>query len=121
MKLSLALDRTAALVSPACPVLLRGPSGIGKTDGHAYVAAQTNRRALSFFPITKAPEDMAIPRVYEKDGEMGAEFFPVGLMREICRPDCPPTLLLIDDVGQTTRMQGAIMHLILARQVGDTA
>ncbi len=122
MKLSIALERAAALVSPTCPVLLRGPSGIGKTDGHAWVAEKTGKRPLAFFPITKAPEDLAIPRVFEGvDGSIGAEFFPVGLMREICRPDCPPTLLLIDDIGQTTRMQGAIMHLILARQVGDTA
>lgn len=120
MKLGEAIQLTTSIMSPDLPVLWTGPSGIGKSDAAGAIAAARGERLLGFYPVTKAPEDTAIPRVLERDGEVFAKFFPVGLMADICRKDCPPTLLLIDDVGEVRGpMQGVIMHLILARQVGD--
>jgi hypothetical protein len=121
MKLGSAIQLTAAILSPDLPVLWTGPSGIGKSDAAVAIAKARGERMLCYYPVTKAPEDTAIPRVYEgSPGEWLARFFPVGLMADICRKDCPPTLLLVDDVGEVRGpMQGVVMHLILARQVGD--
>jgi hypothetical protein len=118
VKLSLALDRTTALLAPDLPIMLVGPPGLGKTDGITDVALRRGEQLVTMHPGTSIPEDYrGIPRVLA-NGD--AEWLPIGVLRKLVDPACPPTLLLIDDVAQARPpVQAALMHVVRARQVGD--
>lgn len=120
MKLTTAIDTATALLAPDTPILWAGPPGIGKTDATVQVALNTGRRHMAFHPVTRLPEDNALPRIVETPQGLTAKWFAVGELAELVKPDCPPTLLLIDDIAQARApMQAFVMHLTLARQVAD--
>jgi hypothetical protein len=117
MKLTDAITKAAALLSPKAPILWAGPPGSGKTDGTEEVARLTGRRHMVTHPVTRLPEDYnGIARL----DDTGARWFPIGQLAELVADDCPPTLLVVDDVAQARGpTQAAIMHLVLARTVAE--
>lgn len=121
MKLNTAIDQTATLLANDTPILWAGPPGVGKTDGTAEVAARRGERVLVTHPVTRLPEDYnGIPRTVDTPDGMVAKWFAIGQLAELLAPDCPPTLLVVDDVAQARGpVQAAIMHLTLARTVAE--
>lgn len=104
-------------LTPDCPFIVAGPPGIGKTDAAQQVAEATGRKFVATHPITSEPTDYrGMPHV---NGN-GAEWLPIGMMRALTDPACPPTVCLVDDIGQCQDdVQAAVMHVMLARQIGD--
>lgn len=120
MKLTTAIEHATRLLTPETPILWAGPPGVGKTDGTQAVARALGMRHMAFHPVTRLPEDNAIPRIVDTPEGLEARWFAVGELAQLVKPDCPPTLLLVDDVAQARApMQAFVMHLTLARQVAD--
>lgn len=103
--------------APDNPLLIVGSPGCGKSARVAQWAEQSGRRILVEHPVIAQSVDYrGLPAVV--DGR--AEWLPIGRIRDICDPDCPPTVVLIDDVGQAPHsVQAALMQPILARSLGD--
>lgn len=111
------LDTALSLATPRNPVLLMGPPGVGKSARVEAWAKDTGKRLLIEHPVIAESVDYrGLPAVV--DGE--ANWLPLGGLREICTPDGPDTVVLLDDVGQANgSVQAALMQLILARRLGD--
>lgn len=111
------LDLALRCASPTNPVLLVGPPGVGKSARIEQWAAETGRRILIEHPVIAQSVDYrGLPAVV--NGE--AVWLPLGGLKEICAPDGPPIVVLLDDVGQAPpAVQAALMQLILARKLGD--
>ena len=130
-----AIDYMCAFLAPDVPFIKAGPPGIGKTEAaeqtasrlvladylaRCNVAPRPEWDHVAFaatHPITSEPTDYrGIPQVVSGL----AEWLPIGLMQRLVDPACPPTVCLIDDIGQCQDdVQAAVMHIMLARQVGD--
>lgn len=112
-----AIELMSNFLSPDVPFIVAGPPGIGKTDAASEVARRTSREFTATHPITSEPTDYrGMPAIAERV----AEWLPIGLMRHLVDPNCPPTVCLIDDIGQCQDdVQAAVMHVMLARRVGD--
>lgn len=112
-----AIGYMADYLAPDVPFILSGPPGIGKTDAAEQVAGRMNCQFVATHPITSEPTDYrGMPRVVAD----AAEWLPIGLLRKLTDPACEPTVCLIDDIGQCQDdVQAAVMHIMLARQVGD--
>lgn len=112
-----AIDYMAGYLAPDVPFILSGPPGIGKTDAAEQVAARMSCQFVATHPITSEPTDYrGMPRVVQD----AAEWLPIGLLRRLTDTACPATVCLIDDIGQCQDdVQAAVMHIMLARQVGD--
>src|SRR5215469_12868676 len=96
-----------SLLAPDVPVILLGPPGIGKT---AAVTAVTTKRAhdlIVSYPVAHESVDYSgFPVVHDAF----AEWVPIGDLRRIVEPDCPPTTVFFDDVGQANAsVQAALM------------
>lgn len=92
---------------PGRAIGMVGAPGMAKTAIAEQVAAQMGRRLLKAHPVVEDPTDVRMPWVVDRQ----AEFLPMGLMKEITKPDCPPTIVLIDDLGQATPvMQASYMQ-----------
>lgn len=113
--MELALD----CASPENPVLFLGPPGVGKTARIEQWAERTGKRLIVEHPVIAQSVDYrGLPAVVE--GE--AHWLPLGNLKQICAEDCPPTVLLFDDVGQASAsVQAALMQLVWARKLGDMA
>lgn len=112
-----AIDHMAAFLTPETPFILSGPPGIGKTEAAGQVATAMGAAFVATHPITSEPTDYrGMPHVSNGD----AAWLPIGLLRKLTDPNCPPTVCLIDDIGQCQDdVQAAVMHVMLARQIGD--
>ena len=103
--------------SPENPVLFVGAPGIGKTARIEQWALDRDMDLLVEHPtVAQSVDYRGLPAVI--DGE--AHWLPIGGLKRICAPDCGPTLVLLDDVGQAPApVQAALMQLIWARKLGD--
>lgn len=105
--------------SPTNPVLMLGAPGIGKSHITEAWAKETDQALIiDHPPIAQSVDYRGLPSVV--DGE--AQWLPLGTLKRICRPDCPPTVLLLDDVGQAPApVQAALMQIVWARKLGDAS
>jgi len=112
-----AIDYMTGYLAPDVPFILSGPPGIGKTEAAEQVAARMSCAFVATHPITSEPTDYrGMPRIVND----AAQWLPIGLLAKLTDPACPPTVCLIDDIGQCQDdVQAAVMHIMLARQVGD--
>lgn len=103
--------------SPENPLLFLGSPGIGKTAVIEQWAAETGRELLVEHPVIAQSIDYrGLPAVVE--GE--AEWLPLGNLKAICDFEGPDTVVLFDDVGQSSpSVQAALMQLVWARKLGD--
>lgn len=104
-------------LSPENPLLLVGPPGVGKTAMVQEWADSRNYHLLIEHPVIAQSVDYrGLPAVIE--GE--ARWLPLGTLKQICKTDCQPTVVLLDDLGQASAsVQAAVMQLVLARKLGD--
>lgn len=104
---------------PDNPLLLVGAPGVGKSARAEQWAETTGKKFLVDHPVIAQSVDYrGLPVVL--DGE--AVWLPLGNLKQLCAPDCPPTVVLIDDVGQAPMsVQAALMQLVWARKLGDVA
>jgi len=111
------LDTALQCASPANPVLLIGPPGVGKSARIEAWANEMGYKLLIEHPVIAQSVDYrGLPAVV--DGE--AHWLPLGGLKEICKPKGPSTVVLLDDVGQASpAVQAALMQLLLARKLGD--
>lgn len=111
------LDLALKCASPTNPVLLIGPPGVGKSARIEQWAKDNGMDIIIEHPVTAQSVDYrGLPAIV--DGE--AHWLPLGGLKRICAPECPPTVVLLDDVGQASvAVQAALMQLVLARQLGD--
>jgi hypothetical protein len=114
------LDQTMnalRLVSPARPILLVGGAGVGKSEIVATIAEARGEQLVVEHPaMAEAVDYRGLPSIV--DGR--AQWLPIGALRDLCSPDCPPTILLLDDLGQAIgSVQAACMQLVLSRHIGD--
>lgn len=101
------------------PVLMVGRPGIGKTSMCEQLAEELNMQLLVWHPVTMERVDIVgVPMTFAgKGGETIADFLPFEDWRKICTTK-KPTLLVLDDLGQApTDVQGALMQMILLREV----
>ena len=100
------------------PILIVGEPGIGKTDMVTQVAKEINHNLITLYPAISEPFDMrGMPALDRKTNT--ADFVPFGSLLKLCNAT-EPTVCLIDDIGQANQaVQAALMHLLLARHVGD--
>ena len=112
--MTVTIQKALEYLSPDMPVILVGPPGIGKSD----VAKQKYGDNLIIeHPVISQSVDYRGLPVANGDH---ADWLPMGNLRKICDKDLEPTVVLFDDVGQSTpSVQAALMQIIQARRLGD--
>lgn len=104
------------VLTPARPILLIGPPGVGKSAMIAQWAERHDRELIIEHPVIAQSVDYRGLPVPAGDH---ADWLPLGTLRRICEPDCS-AIVLFDDVGQASAsVQAALMQLVLARRLGD--
>lgn len=109
-------------LSPAQPLLLVGPPGVGKSDLLAQYCDQKGWDLIVEHPVIAEPIDYrGLPIVAGAERDR-ARWLPIGNLARIVAPDCPPTLVALEDLGQADdSVQKACMQFLLARRLGDFA
>lgn len=97
-------------------VLVKGSPGAGKTSIITKVAQDLQYELIVSHPVVSDPTDYkGLP--FAQDGR--ALFLPYGDLERLITAD-KPTIFFLDDLGQaSTEVQKAIMHILLARHIGD--
>ena len=122
MNITLSLHAAKELLSAAIPqkvpIFIVGKPGCGKTSLVHEVAKELQYRLMLCTPVTSGPEDFkGLPFVVNASVEKKADFLPFGDLYQMIHAT-EPTLVLIDDLGQSnTSVQASLMHLVLAREV----
>lgn len=116
MEIAQAKNQVSLAIKAKRPILLVGQPGVGKTAIAEQTASELGMDFQSEVATTLEPTDLkGLPAVVEGQ----AEYLPYGFLRAICNAK-HPTLALIDDIGHAgPEVQKALMHLLLARSVGD--
>lgn len=95
-------------------VLITGKPGIGKSDIVEQSAIAASNALEIFHPVVSDPTDFkGMPYVSKN----GAEFLPFGDLKKLIDAKVP-TVVLLDDVGQSpAAVQAALMQLLLTRRI----
>jgi hypothetical protein len=95
--------------------LVQSAPGCGKSDAVEQVAASLGYDLMILHPVVQTPDDVKGLGFVKADGT--AEFIPYDNMKRMLNAT-RPLIVFLDDLGQASQaMQGALMQLILAREV----
>lgn len=103
-------------IPKSIPVLLTGSPGVGKSQVIEGVAKKLDMECLVINPALMDPTDIGGIPMLNKDGvyERMVDVY----LDNLRSPDCPPTVLFIDELGQSSgSMQSAIAPLIHDRRM----
>src|SRR5256885_3218950 len=95
-------------------VLIQGPPGVGKTQIVKQACDAVGADSYLFHPVTKEPTDLTgLPKITDNE----VRFVPYDVALILARAT-KPTILFIDDLGQSTvAMQGALMQWVEGGQL----
>lgn len=114
MKIDAFKNTLSLAMSKGWNVLVQSAPGIGKSDAVNQVAASLGYDLLIMHPVVQSPDDVKGLGFVTNDE---AKFLPYENMRRILGAT-RPLIVFLDDLGQATQsMQGALMQLILAREL----
>lgn len=119
MKHSQFVAVAVTLMKARKPFIAFGPPGGGKTAGLVQAAAEAGLRCIITHPVIQEEVDWrGLPGfVQDKHGETRAVFLPFGFLRELTE-DGPPTVCIVDDVGQARlSVQASLMQAVHLREV----
>lgn len=100
------------------PILIKGAPGTGKTDITTQVSNKLDMELIVSHPVVSDPTDFKGLPFPAKDGKT-AEFLPFGDLKKLVDAN-EDTVFFLDDVGQApSSVQASLMHLLLARRIGE--
>lgn len=103
--------RLGALANAGLRVLLVGPPGIGKTARIAQAAKDTGRQLVVIRASLSERVDLGGALVPDTEAGVTREL-PLATLHALRQPSTPPTILLLDDLGQApVDVQAACMRL----------